>query len=529
MPVPARAGRTASRSTCRGPSAPNQSSVVEYGPELEPAGTLPVVRRPPRRTARKGSACHSPALPRTAPPDPTPCARWCCWPWPRCSVSRCPRCWRRPARPPPRRTASGATTSSPAAPGRSRTKGPADTTPQGRRRRGLALRRRRREHPALPRGPPRPSPDICGATPAKAGSKRVGVVIDAGRPADAETGATPPAPVAQCAVVDARASGAEVLSAVASVRVGQGPDLRHQRLPGHRLRRRGQAGPGRRQGRRHPRRDPGPRQRLRLAVALAARLPATPSRPAARRSRAPASRPGPGSGSSSSSRCWRSWRSPRCAAAGPERLAPPAHAPPRHPLPPSPAAAPGSLVAVGARPGDGGLPHDQPVPAAAGRRGRRVGRAGAPGGRRDRRVLAPSCVIGLVAIGLRVLTAGLLGGGVTGRVVLVRLPEVPLPALDRRGAPRRPGDPRGPARGRVRRPAARRHPGLPGRRERARQPAPAAALRARHAVRRGHGRRRGAHLRPADGARTPAGSGQPGGCAGTRPAACARSRGWPCR
>ena len=37
-------------------------------------------------------------------------------------------------------------------------------------------------------------------------------------------------------------------------------------------------------------------------------------------------------------------------------------------------------------------------------------------------------MIGLVAIGLRVLTAGLLGGGVTGRVVLVRLPEVPLPA-----------------------------------------------------------------------------------------------------
>ena len=35
--------------------------------------------------------------------------------------------------------------------------------------------------------------------------------------------------------------------------------------------------------------------------------------------------------------------------------------------------------------------------------------------------------MGLVAIGLRVLTVGLLGGGVR-RVVLVRLPEAPLPA-----------------------------------------------------------------------------------------------------
>ncbi len=43
-------------------------------------------------------------------------------------------------------------------------------------------------------------------------------------------------------------------------------------------------------------------------------------------------------------------------------------------------------------------------------------------------VFSAFLVVGLVAIGLRVLTAGLLGGGVTGRVVLVRLPEVPLPA-----------------------------------------------------------------------------------------------------
>lgn len=50
-----------------------------------------------------------------------------------------------------------------------------------------------------------------------------------------------------------------------------------------------------------------------------------------------------------------------------------------------------------------------------------------------REVGAPSAfgaflVIGLLAIGLRVVMAGLLGGGVSGRVVLFRLPEVPLPA-----------------------------------------------------------------------------------------------------
>ena len=69
--------------------------------------------------------------------------------------------------------------------------------------------------------PPRATPsfqDICGATPAVAGKKRVGVVIDYGRAADASTG-TPPAPVAKCAVADPTASGTEVLSAVASPRV----------------------------------------------------------------------------------------------------------------------------------------------------------------------------------------------------------------------------------------------------------------------------------------------------------------------
>lgn len=39
----------------------------------------------------------------------------------------------------------------------------------------------------------------------------------------------------------------------------------------------------------------------------------------------------------------------------------------------------------------------------------------------------PFLVIGLVAIALRVVMVALLGGGVTGRVVLFRLPEIPLP------------------------------------------------------------------------------------------------------
>jgi hypothetical protein len=59
---------------------------------------------------------------------------------------------------------------------------------------------------------------LCGDTAAEGGRKRVGVVIDYGRAADTEDGTQPPAPVGECAVVDTRATGAEVLAAVASVR-----------------------------------------------------------------------------------------------------------------------------------------------------------------------------------------------------------------------------------------------------------------------------------------------------------------------
>lgn len=66
---------------------------------------------------------------------------------------------------------------------------------------------------------PRPAPDfaaICGATPAKDGTKRVGVVIDFGTEADAPEGSgRPPAPRAVCARVRTDATGADALAAVA--------------------------------------------------------------------------------------------------------------------------------------------------------------------------------------------------------------------------------------------------------------------------------------------------------------------------
>ena len=61
--------------------------------------------------------------------------------------------------------------------------------------------------------------DICADTEAKAGEKRVGVLIDYGTKADAESGDTPAEPRADCAVVPADANGQQVLEAVADVRV----------------------------------------------------------------------------------------------------------------------------------------------------------------------------------------------------------------------------------------------------------------------------------------------------------------------
>lgn len=59
---------------------------------------------------------------------------------------------------------------------------------------------------------------ICADEEAAAGEKRIAVVLDYGTEADAD-GATPPAPIGKCAVVEAEADGAQVLHAVVDVRV----------------------------------------------------------------------------------------------------------------------------------------------------------------------------------------------------------------------------------------------------------------------------------------------------------------------
>ncbi|MEU6504893.1 SCO2322 family protein [Streptomyces sp. NPDC046942] len=56
---------------------------------------------------------------------------------------------------------------------------------------------------------------ICASTPAKAGTKRVALVLDFGTPADAPSGETPPAGRTACARVPADATTADALAAVA--------------------------------------------------------------------------------------------------------------------------------------------------------------------------------------------------------------------------------------------------------------------------------------------------------------------------
>jgi len=60
--------------------------------------------------------------------------------------------------------------------------------------------------------------EVCADTEAEDGRKRVAVVLDYGRSADAEDGNTPPEPRAECASVAENASGLEVLGSVAEVR-----------------------------------------------------------------------------------------------------------------------------------------------------------------------------------------------------------------------------------------------------------------------------------------------------------------------
>jgi uncharacterized membrane protein YgcG len=56
---------------------------------------------------------------------------------------------------------------------------------------------------------------ICAGTPAREGTKRIALVIDAGTAADAPGGETPPGPRTACARVAKNASSADALAAVA--------------------------------------------------------------------------------------------------------------------------------------------------------------------------------------------------------------------------------------------------------------------------------------------------------------------------
>lgn len=92
---------------------------------------------------------------------------------------------------------------------------------------------------------------LCGSTAAESGKKRVGLVIDYGRAADAEDGAAP-CPNRQ---VRCRRTGCHQRRGAGRGRrrAGrEGPRLRCRQPPCHRLRRGGQGGQPRGQGRRHP-------------------------------------------------------------------------------------------------------------------------------------------------------------------------------------------------------------------------------------------------------------------------------------
>jgi hypothetical protein len=75
---------------------------------------------------------------------------------------------------------------------------------------------------------PRAAPDfgtLCASTPAKAGALRVGVVIDFGLATDAPAGEKPPAGVVPgCVYVHDGETGADVLDAATTVRIGTGAD-----------------------------------------------------------------------------------------------------------------------------------------------------------------------------------------------------------------------------------------------------------------------------------------------------------------
>jgi hypothetical protein len=102
-------------------------------------------------------------------------------------------------------------------------KGPAETAPADGSVEGW--RWAITEESGTPPRTPRVAPtfeQVCDATDAQSGMKRVAVVLDYGRAVDGDGTSTPPDAAADCAVVPTGATGAEVLAAVAAVRNGDG-------------------------------------------------------------------------------------------------------------------------------------------------------------------------------------------------------------------------------------------------------------------------------------------------------------------
>jgi hypothetical protein len=72
-----------------------------------------------------------------------------------------------------------------------------------------------------PRTPPSFA-DICGATPAAEGSKRVALVVDFGLPSAAPEGQAPPPGIVSCVEIEAGATGYQVLRSMTGVRTENG-------------------------------------------------------------------------------------------------------------------------------------------------------------------------------------------------------------------------------------------------------------------------------------------------------------------
>ena len=73
--------------------------------------------------------------------------------------------------------------------------------------------------------PPRIAPDfaaICGSTGSVSDRKRIALVMDPGTPAEAPSGAIPPAPLAICASVPVSYNGLQTVTSVTSMRLGPG-------------------------------------------------------------------------------------------------------------------------------------------------------------------------------------------------------------------------------------------------------------------------------------------------------------------